>query len=144
MQQVQCGILVNVIEGQSARQEKKFLKFSLNILDLMTNLCLSGCLSHGLVVDFFKQRSGISNLINNRVFLKVVPSPTHFWFLFNFVASFLLLSIRSKKIWSNNKIHYEIVELCYDLHLMQLCWQSSFGCLSQDLHWESHLGPKSF
>jgi len=98
VQQVQCGILVNVIEGQSARQEKKFLKFSLNILDLMTNLCLSGCLSHGLVVDFFKQRSGISNLINNRVFLKVVPSPTHFWFLFNFVASFLLLSIRSKKI----------------------------------------------
>ncbi len=62
----------------------------------MTNLCLLGI--HGLVVNFLKQRSGISNLINNRVFLKVVPSPTHFWFLFNFVASFLLLSIRSKKI----------------------------------------------
>ncbi len=142
MQQVQCGNPVNVIEGQSAWQENFFLKFSLNILDLMTNLYLLGI--HGLMVDFFKQRSGISNLINNRVFLKVVLSPTHFWFLFNFVASFLLLSIRSKKIWSNNKIHYEIVELCYDLHLMQLCWQSSFGCLSQDLHWESHLGPKSF
>jgi len=142
VQQVQCGIPINVTKGQSACQEKNFLKFSLNILDLMTNLCLSGI--HGLVVDFFKQRSGISNLINNRVFLKVVPSPTHFWFLFNFVASFLLLSIRSNFFLSNNKIHYEIVELCYDLHLMQLCWQSSFGCLSQDLHWESHLGPKSF
>jgi len=142
VQQVQCGDPVNVIEGQNAWQENFFLKFSLNILDLMTNLYLLGI--HGLMVDFFKQRSGISNLINNRVFLKVVLNPTHFWFLFNFVASFLLLSIRSKKIWSNNKIHYEIVELCYDLHLMQLCWQSSFGYLSQDLHWESHLGPKSF
>jgi hypothetical protein len=57
-----------------------------------------------------------------RVILKVVPNPTFFGHPLHFVTPFLFLSIKFKKTWSNNKTQHEIVEFCYDLHLMQLFW----------------------